>query len=107
MKKLPITKEAFEKSKYFTDKYGKLEYVSEFGKLFKTKKGKILKFKESDGDDENRYWKLISEPVAHLAAYVLKDSTLFDAQSEAQIAIKQISEALTEYYNSTRDSKKG
>lgn len=47
MKKLPITKEAFEKSKYFTNKYGKLEYVSESGKLFKTTKGKIMKFKES------------------------------------------------------------
>ena len=50
MKKLSITKEAFEKSKYFTGKYGKLEYVSESGKLFKTDKGKILMFKEyTDG----------------------------------------------------------
>jgi hypothetical protein len=49
MKKLPITKEAFEKSKYFTKKYGKLEYVSESGKLFKTNKGKVLKFNESEG----------------------------------------------------------
>lgn len=47
MKKLSITKEQFEKSKYFKDKYGKLEYVSESGKLFKTSKGKLLKFKES------------------------------------------------------------
>ena len=47
MKKLNITKEAFEKSNYFKNKYGKLEYVSESGKLFKTNKGKILKFKES------------------------------------------------------------
>ena len=47
MKKLNITKEQFEKSKYFKDKYGKLEYVSESGKLFKTSKGKLLKFKES------------------------------------------------------------
>ena len=51
MKKLPITKEAFEKSKYFTKKYGKLEYVSESGKLFKTSKGKILKFNESGNYD--------------------------------------------------------
>ena len=47
MKKLNITKERFEKSKYFQKKYGKLEYVSESGKLFKTNKGNILKFKES------------------------------------------------------------
>ena len=47
MKKLNITKEHFEKSKYFTKKYGKLEYVFESGKIFKTDKGKVLKFKES------------------------------------------------------------
>ena len=53
MKKLPITKEAFEKSKYFQNKYGKLEYVSESGKLFKTDKGKIMKFKESISSEED------------------------------------------------------
>ena len=47
MKKLNITKEQFEKSKYFKNKYGKLEYVSESGKVFKTNKGKVLMFKES------------------------------------------------------------
>lgn len=39
-----------EKSNYFKNKYGKLEYVSESGKLFKTNKGKILKFKESSDE---------------------------------------------------------
>ena len=47
MKKLNITKEHFEKSDYFNKKYGKLEYVSESGKMFKTDKGKVLKFKEA------------------------------------------------------------
>ena len=48
MKKLNITKEQFNRSKYFQKKYGKLEYVSESGNLFKTNKGKVLKFvKES------------------------------------------------------------
>jgi hypothetical protein len=46
MKKLNVTKERFEKSMYFQKKYGKLEYVSESGKLFKTDKGKVLMFKE-------------------------------------------------------------
>ena len=55
MKKLNITKEHFEKSRYFTKKYGTLEYVSESGNLYKTNKGKVLKFvKESnDYDFEN------------------------------------------------------
>ena len=57
MKKLNITKEAFEKSNYFKNKYGKLEYVSESGKLFKTDKGNVLKFvKESCDDEFNRYY---------------------------------------------------
>lgn len=47
MKKLNITKEAFEKSNYFKNKYGELEYVSESGKVFKTSKGKLIKFRES------------------------------------------------------------
>ena len=49
MKKLNITKEQFNRSNYFQRKYGKLEYVSESGRLFKTSKGKVLKFKESFG----------------------------------------------------------
>ena len=51
MKKLNITKERYEKSRYFNKKYGKLEYVSESGKIFKTDKGKVLMFKESDEDN--------------------------------------------------------
>ena len=52
MKRLNITKEQFEKSRYFKDKYGTLKYVSESGKLFKTSKGQVLKFNESDEDKE-------------------------------------------------------
>ena len=44
MKKLNITKERFEKSRYFQKKYGKLEYVSESGNLYKTNLGTVLKF---------------------------------------------------------------
>ena len=52
MKKLNITKEQFSESKYFQKKYGKLEFVSESGKLFKTNKGRVLKFKESFNKDD-------------------------------------------------------
>ena len=50
MKKLNITKEQFEKSRYFKNKYGTLEYVSESGKAFKTSKGKVLMFNEGFKD---------------------------------------------------------
>ena len=44
MKKLNITKKQFGESKYFTNKYGTLKYVSENGKFYKTSKGHVLKF---------------------------------------------------------------
>ena len=50
MKKLNVTKERFEKSRYFQKKYGKLEYVSESGNLYKTNKGKVLMFNEGFKD---------------------------------------------------------
>lgn len=53
MKKLNITKKQFGESRYFTNKYGTLKYVSENGKFYRTSKGKVLKFKESN--DECRY----------------------------------------------------
>ena len=57
MKRLNITKERFERSRYFTRKYGRLEYVSESGRVYKTSKGNLLKFSEntiseSEGDNE-------------------------------------------------------
>ena len=58
MKKLNITKEQFNRSHYFKNKYGRLEYVSESGKVFKTSKGKILKFKESTDGGKARIERL-------------------------------------------------
>ena len=60
MKKLNVTKEEFSKSKYFTTKYGKLEYVSESGKVYKTSKGQLIKFNESDYDSliKKQWWDL-------------------------------------------------
>ena len=55
MKKLNITKEQFNRSNYFQRKYGKLKYVSESGRLFKTNKGKVLKFNESSDQEEFSY----------------------------------------------------
>ena len=79
MKKLNITKEAFEKSKYFKHKYGKLEYVSESGKLFKTDKGKILKFKESTKKFGKKFTKESSTDDIYGFYEWLKDSTQYDS----------------------------
>lgn len=74
MKKLNITKEQFNKSKYFRTKYGSLKYVSESGKLFKTDKGRILKFNEakksSDFDGIGNSWDRIKEVVESTSASI-------------------------------------
>lgn len=81
MKRLNITKEAFEKSQYFKDKYGKLEYVSESGNIYKTDKGKVLMFKESIVNDEQKWndelWDCIITIVQSLGNEI--SSALIDA----------------------------
>lgn len=80
MKKLNITKEQFEKSKYFNKKYGKLEFVSESGKLFKTEKGKIVKFlKESFNIDDYNDRPEKNRPKYDIGEYVeLTDEFFFN-----------------------------
>lgn len=47
MRTLKITKEHYNKSRYFQNKYGKLKYVNESGDLYKTNKGNLIKFVEA------------------------------------------------------------
>ena len=50
MKTLDITKERFNKSRYFQKKYGALKFMSESGNLYKTEKGMVLKFLKEGSD---------------------------------------------------------
>ena len=76
MRKLNITKEQFEKSRYFQRKYGNLEYVSESGKLFKTNKGKVLMFKEST----DRYKGLSARELCASIGAPYHDDPLYGSQ---------------------------
>jgi hypothetical protein len=85
MKKLNITKERFEKSRYFQKKYGTLKYVSESGNLYKTSKGKIMKFKESastsyNEDGESLYKKIVGEHA----------DALYDAIMELRVVDEEL-----------------
>ena len=84
LKKLNITKERFEKSRYFQKKYGTLKYVSESGKLFKTNKGKILKFTK-EGTESNTRFKCMeseqSDPL-YICPYCGNDNVYDDPQSQ-------------------------
>lgn len=91
MKKLNITKEQFDKSRYLKHKYGNLKFVSESGKLFKTDTGKILKFvKESVEYD----YQLVKDWVKRAKTAVV-DATvgLMDEQSK-QILLNDAIECL-------------
>ena len=68
MKKLNVTRKHFNESKYFQEKYGKLQFVSESGKLFKTDKGQILKFKEAreSGSEETEWFDRNGDMKKHL-----------------------------------------
>ena len=98
MKKLNITKEQFNRSRYFKNKYGKLEYVSESGKVYKTSKGKILKFNESDigrRSLEMRYINLIDG--------LYGDAEKYDPDGEiCNKTINMIKDALQNYLDATR-----
>lgn len=52
MKKLNVTRENYEKSTYFQNKYGKLKMMNESGTLFKTDKGRILQFVKENAEDD-------------------------------------------------------
>ena len=60
MKKLNITRKQYNESRYFQKKYGKLEYVSESGKVFKTSKGHLIKLLQESDEDDDRLWILIT-----------------------------------------------
>ena len=86
MKKLNITKERFEKSRYFTKKYGKLEYVSESGRLFKTNKGKVLMFKESIVDDDDDYARFaMSDLTDNIEKYLKSNKDELDLESVERV----------------------
>jgi len=100
MKKLRITKEQFNRSRYFQKKYGKLEYVSESGKLFKTNKGKVLKFKESS----KKFGKKFKESVAQKWAVFVDDGIdeIFDSRDEAKRYASSVRDDSDSYNRRTR-----
>lgn len=61
MKKLNITKEKFNSSRYFQTKYGKLKYVSESGHKYKTDKGNVIQFVKNNKDAINEVFESITK----------------------------------------------
>ena len=74
MKKLNITKKQYGESKYFTNKYGTLKYVSESGNVYKTSKGHLLKFineaKGSKYDGIENSWDKIKGVIESTSASI-------------------------------------
>ena len=85
MKKLNITKEQFNRSNYFQTKYGKLKYVSESGKLFKTNKGKVLKFNEAVHPHETDVDVPVTDQEKLLCKYIPDEIEEFCAKNGLEV----------------------
>lgn len=95
MKKLNITKEQFNRSRYFQRKYGKLAYVSESGKLFKTNKGKVLKFvNESHQKGEHLYSVIVKKPGGWDGSFQVNAMSSDEALEKARAKIGRGSKIL-------------
>ena len=91
MKKLKITKKQFNESNYFQKKYGTLKYVSESGNVYKTSKGKILKFKESNGSFADESTLDMAEEIFTALRRANKNRwNLGFSQSRAEVTIEDI-----------------
>lgn len=97
MKKLNVTRKHFNESKYFQEKYGKLQFVSESGKLFKTDKGQILKFKESHQKGEHLYSIVIKDLEGWEASFQVNAMNDEEAEKKARTHMKDGEEILHIY----------
>ena len=98
MKKLNITKEQFEKSKYFNNKYGKLEYVSESGKVFKTEKGKILMFKESASKGFEKFCEELKTKFSNIDGVRIYLMDNEDGSNTITVSIRRFDDARSVWY---------
>lgn len=97
MKKLNVTRKHFNESKYFTRKYGKLAFVSESGKLFKTDKGKVLMFKEDHAKGEHLYSIVIKDLEGWEASFQVNAMNDEEAEEKARTHMKDGEEILHIY----------
>lgn len=110
MKTLKITKKQYDESKYFTKKYGKLKFVSENGKVYKTDKGKLIQFSEkSDFDGIENSWGRIREVVESTSATVeeaAEKMKVFESITtdllESRVAAKKATSAAKKAENETK-----
>ena len=98
MKKLNITKEQFNRSRYFKNKYGELEYVSESGKLFKTNKSKILMFKESASADFVKFCEELKTKFSTIDGVKIYLMDNEDGSNTITVSIRRFDDARSVWY---------
>ena len=90
MKKLNITKEQYDESKYFNKKYGALKFVSESGKLYKTDKGVVIAL---EGNNKE----LQDESLADIGNAIKKTAgALYD---KTKAGVKKAGRAVSNFFN--------
>ena len=97
MKKLNVTRKHFKESEYFQRKYGKLAFVSESGKLFKTSKGKVLMFKEDHAKGEHLYSIVIQDLEGWEASFQVNAMNDEDAEKQARSHMEEGEKILNIY----------
>jgi len=98
MKKLNITKEQFNRSRYFKNKYGNLEYVSESGKLFKTNKGKVLMFKESASAGFEKFCEELKTKFSDIDGVKIYLMDNEDGSNTITVSIRRFEDARSVWY---------
>ena len=98
MKKLNITKEQLNRSRYFKDKYGELEYVSESGKMFKTNKGKVLMFKESASKGFEKFCEELKSKFSDIDGVKIYLMDNEDGSNTITVSIRRFDDARSVWY---------
>lgn len=110
MKTLNITKKQYDESKYFNQKYGKLKFVSEDGKVYKTDTGNLIQFSEKSKFDKiENSWGKIKEIVETTSASVeeaAQKMKVFESITmdllESRVAAKKATSAAKKAENETK-----
>lgn len=110
MKTLNITKKQYDESKYFNQKYGKLKFVSEDGKVYKTDMGNLIQFSEKSKFDKiENSWGKIKEIIETTSASVeeaAQKMKVFESITtdllESRVAAKKATSAAKKAENETK-----
>ena len=101
MKRLNITKERFNSSRYFQTKYGRLRFVSESGHVYRTDKGNVIQFVNKNNTD------VINEVFESISKFLNESNLITESDRESEKEkVDDLKETVSNNINSPEDVKK-